>query len=453
MNYEIKGVIIVPRFIGMQEQLKNLSWTLGIKIELEVKNGFLFKTIRYKISGDTLSKLRKFEQITNDYFECYPIYLSPNTSISRRAIGSTSSEATEPAARGTDVETKPRWLGRLDALLGFLVFTLWFSLYPIDAISGYMNYINWKSDVIMFGSGVYIYEEFNSFLYADMSPKIRILSSKARTGIGFSSSNPENIISAIGRTFFLSCYYRHIAKSIFLGDKFYATNNRYTVFYTKKESIENVSIFVFSLINKNAILFYFLYPKLEKWFYSLFKVCAYINHGFCTANRFLGNIVDVIICSPYSNKIRSGKKATIADLYNFTNARWIGRVVIPNSFTVSADNNLIFCSGSNNCCTTKDNLGENISIDKTDSTKNKKSKVTCTPSIFVWDTGEDSVHCHPTSKQWFIIKIDSIKFIKNDKRLELGHLDIDTSNDSLMWFHFWGDSCLNNLQNHFRQFF
>ena len=81
MNYEIKGVIIVPRFIGMQEQLKNLSWTLGIKIELEVKNGFLFKTIRYKISGDTLSKLRKFEQITNDYFECYPIYLSPNTML------------------------------------------------------------------------------------------------------------------------------------------------------------------------------------------------------------------------------------------------------------------------------------------------------------------------------------------------------------------------------------
>ena len=46
----------------------------------------------------------------------------PNTGISRRAVGNTDSEATEPVVRGTDVKTKPRWLGRLDALLGALVF-------------------------------------------------------------------------------------------------------------------------------------------------------------------------------------------------------------------------------------------------------------------------------------------------------------------------------------------
>ena len=81
MNYEIKGVIIVPRFIGMVEQLENLAWTLGIKIEFEVENGLLFKTIRYKISSHILSDLKKFEQITNDYFECSPTYSPPNTML------------------------------------------------------------------------------------------------------------------------------------------------------------------------------------------------------------------------------------------------------------------------------------------------------------------------------------------------------------------------------------
>lgn len=47
-----------------------------------------------------------------------------NASISRRAIGSTDSEATEPVVRGIDVETKPRWLGRLDALLAAFLFLL-----------------------------------------------------------------------------------------------------------------------------------------------------------------------------------------------------------------------------------------------------------------------------------------------------------------------------------------
>lgn len=46
------------------------------------------------------------------------IPLPPNTSISRRAVESTESETTEPAVRGTDIETKLHRLGRLDALLG-----------------------------------------------------------------------------------------------------------------------------------------------------------------------------------------------------------------------------------------------------------------------------------------------------------------------------------------------
>lgn len=40
-----------------------------------------------------------------------------NTSISRRAIGSTNVGTIEKVVRGTGFETKPRWLGRLDALL------------------------------------------------------------------------------------------------------------------------------------------------------------------------------------------------------------------------------------------------------------------------------------------------------------------------------------------------
>lgn len=81
MNYEVKGSVTVPRFIGMQEYLKSLAWNLGIRIDIEIDHRMIFKTIRYRIIGE-LPHLKLFEKILDNYFECSTSYVTSNTGLS-----------------------------------------------------------------------------------------------------------------------------------------------------------------------------------------------------------------------------------------------------------------------------------------------------------------------------------------------------------------------------------
>lgn len=80
-----------------------------------------------------------------------------NTSLSRQAVGSTDSEATEKVVRGTDVETKRHWLGRLDALLGgCLLFSPVF-LFQIN--KSFFSFLLTGAMLICFGFNVYYYKK------------------------------------------------------------------------------------------------------------------------------------------------------------------------------------------------------------------------------------------------------------------------------------------------------
>ena len=59
-----------PRWAGASKVIKNLAWMLGLELDMEVDNGWIRETIRFKVSGP-LSKVENFRDSIVNAVENY----------------------------------------------------------------------------------------------------------------------------------------------------------------------------------------------------------------------------------------------------------------------------------------------------------------------------------------------------------------------------------------------